>query len=415
MPATTTDARFKDQTLYVFRPRETQPIKAWPDLTAVRKQDRGRFWRSFEPDYPLIRPYRPARRPKRGRNSAQLTLALDEPQQPATVQRSPASPAEKRRRAFDRFRFSCPKPVARRVEPFRSDHLPLLRLLYRLADLGDLFDVNPALGFCLAVADRIGGRCVADADAAARIATWKQTEIMARLGFPDSKRAARIMAKVRPASMSREAAVALRRSLADESALRLFGHLPVLNTGVLALVNDAGLRPLVTPRLLEEVQAEPRETYFPFTARQLVDCLEMAQALNLDLNRRRFSDRARIATLHEELANDFLRLQRHRETGHYRFPSPPLPGNGDIVPLRSPEALIVEGHSQHNCVGTYAGQVATGGTYIYRVLAPERATLSIVRLPGRPWQIGELLLAYNRPVSPETRASVEHWLAEHSV
>jgi hypothetical protein len=415
MPAATTDARFKDQTLYVFRPRETQLIKAWPDLTAVRKHDRGQFWRPFEPDYPLIRPYRPPRKPKRGKNSAQLTLALDEPEQPATVQRLPPSPAERRRRAFDRFRFSCPKPVARRVEPFRSDHLPLLRLLYRRADLGDLFDMNPALGFCLAVADRIGSRFVADTDAAARVATLKQTEIMAQLGFPDSRRAARIMAKVRPASMSREAAVALRRSLGEESALRLFGHLPALNSGVLALVNDAALRPLVTPRLLEEVQAEPRETYFPFTAQQLVDCLEMAQALNLDLSRRRFSDRARIATLHEELAVDFLRLQRHRETGRDRFPSPPLPGNSDIVPLRSPEALIMEGHTQHNCVGTYVDKVAKGGIYIYRVLAPERATLSIVRLPGRPWQIGELLLAHNRAVSPETRAAVEHWLAEHSI
>ena len=59
----------------------------------------------------------------------------------------------------------------------------------------------------------------------------------------------------------------------------------------------------------------------------------------------------------------------------------------DIVALTEPRDLLVEGLRQHNCVASYAPAVARGDTYVYRVLAPERATLAIragpVRLPGR--------------------------------
>jgi hypothetical protein len=41
MPDPRPDARFTHETLYVFRPGEVQLIKAWPDLTSVRKRDSG--------------------------------------------------------------------------------------------------------------------------------------------------------------------------------------------------------------------------------------------------------------------------------------------------------------------------------------------------------------------------------------
>ena len=65
---------------------------------------------------------------------------------------------------------------------------------------------------------------------------------------------------------------------------------------------------------------------------------------------------------------------------------------------------------QHNCVAGYAERVAGGDTYIYRVLAPQRATLSLVRWSGGGWPIGELLRAGNSPVSAATRRSVREWL-----
>ena len=415
MPAARLDARFKQDTLYVFAERETQLIRAWPDLTAVRKRNRAVRWQGFEPDYPLIRPYRPTRKPKLRIDAAspQLTLDLVLPPDapPPSAPRPRLTPAQRRKRAFDAFRFACPKPVARRVEPFRGDHLPLLRLLRALGERGDLFDTNPALGYCLALAfrDRLAARQPEREQWLDQLIELKQSEIMARLGLPASKRAVKAMAKIRPPSMSRELAAGLKRLLGDDAALQVMGHLPALNLGVLTLLLDPQLRALATPVLFEAVLAEPQETYFPFTARRLADIQQMADALGVDISRRRFRERNRIDALFEDLARDYTRLEDGRLEG-CRFPPPPVSATDSIVPLRTPQALVEEGRKQHNCVAGYAERVAGGDTYIYRVLAPQRATLSLVRWSGGGWQIGELLRAGNSPVSAATRRSVREWL-----
>jgi hypothetical protein len=402
------DARFKDGTLYVFTPQDVQLIRAWPDLGAVRKPEGEARWRPFVPDYPLIRPYRARRRP-RPAATGQLELALPVPDGvggESGPRRPPPSPAERRRRAFHGFRFACPKPAARRVEPFRAEHLALLGLLRVLGSGGDLLDVNPGLGFCLAVA--LAGGNGPDERRARDLAGRRQPEMMAALGLPGSKRACRALSKVLAPSMSRELLARLPRLLADEPALKLLGHLPSLGIGVLSLTMDAELRALVTPALLDEVQADPRETHFPFVSRQLGDALQMAEALGVDLTRRRFRSRARIREVHDDLARDYLRLHDARLAA-FRFPHPPIPGSGDIVPLRAPRALIEEGRQQNNCVATYAEGVAGGGIFVYRVLRPQRATLSLERVSGR-WQVGELLRAHNQPASAATWRAVERWL-----
>lgn len=72
--------------------------------------------------------------------------------------------------------------------------------------------------------------------------------------------------------------------------------------------------------------------------------------------------------------------QLPEEIKHCVFPRPPLPGeNNCVVPLRSAADLIEEGRVQSNCVASYAKQVEHGGIFIYRVIFPERATVSIVR------------------------------------
>jgi len=417
MPAARLDARFKQDTLYVFAAHETQLIRAWPDLTAIRKHDRAARWAAFEPDYAVIRPYRPLRKPKPASAPAgdprQLALALTLPADapPVPLQRPKPTPAQRRKRAFDAFRFACPKPVARRVEPFRGDHLPLLRLVRALGERADLFDTNPALGYCLALAFR---RPLAVPEPERdprldRLATSKQAEIMAHLGLPASTRAVKAMAKIRPAAMSREMAGGLKRLLADDDALKVMGHLEALNLGVLTLLLDPQLRALATPLLFEAILAAPQEGYFPFTARRLADIQQMADALGVDISRRRFRERERLDGLFQDLARDYTQLVDDRLTA-CRFPPPPVPGTDSIVPLRAPRALVEEGRRQHNCVAGYAERVAGGDTYIYRVLAPQRATLSLVRWPGGSWQIGELLRAGNCPVSAETRRVVTEWL-----
>jgi hypothetical protein len=154
---------------------------------------------------------------------------------------------------------------------------------------------------------------------------------MAAIGLQDSKRACKVLSKVHSASMDRELGAHLPRLLADEPALKRLGHLPSLGIGALSLAMDPQLRALSTPSLLEEVQADPRETHFPFVSRELTDTLQMADALRVDLSQRRFQTRARIREVHDNLARDYVRLHDPTLTG-FRFPRSPIPGTRTSSP-----------------------------------------------------------------------------------
>jgi hypothetical protein len=91
------------------------------------------------------------------------------------------------------------------------------------------------------------------------------------------------------------------------------------------------------------------------------------------------------------------------------LPRPPLKGTSTIVPIESVAMLTEEGRQEGNCVGSYASRVKQRRLFIYRVLAPSRATLSIVRRSGA-WTIDRLLGANNQPVPVATRQAVEAWL-----
>jgi hypothetical protein len=49
--------------------------------------------------------------------------------------------------------------------------------------------------------------------------------------------------------------------------------------------------------------------------------------------------------------------------------------------------------------------------FIYRVLAPDQAMLSLVRGHDGDWAVSELLHGGNRPVARATAAAVQAWLA----
>ena len=53
----------------------------------------------------------------------------------------------------------------------------------------------------------------------------------------------------------------------------------------------------------------------------------------------------------------------------------------------------------------------TGQLYCYRVLGPERSTLSIVK-KKRGWEIGELEAKYNVAASKDTEKLVNDWLKD---
>jgi hypothetical protein len=98
------------------------------------------------------------------------------------------------------------------------------------------------------------------------------------------------------------------------------------------------------------------------------------------------------------------------------FPRPPFPSTETIVALRCPRELAEEGRHMRHCAAAYAPVCAAGRNVLYRVLAPERATLELVRGLGMGgWRVGQVKGVRNARVSTETWDAVEAWLAGHRV
>ena len=406
--------RFKDGKLYLFgEDEEVMLIESWPELRAVRKSPGSRAWKEFEPAFRLVHPYRRAKaaaKPVATTGQLELSLAT-----PSGMPFASPSLAEQRKRAFDGFRFSLPKEVAKRVERFPARQWRLLKLFREREQTLDLVQQNAALTFCLAHAAlfrdlNVNGEALA---LAAGISQSRQREIAGWLGFPATEGAAKILSRVQPEAAHPQNLLRLRAALRDEAVARLLAHATRINAGVLGLVADAEVRSAASPKLLAEVASSAAEKYRAATAGLLTDLLAMKRQLTNRSVPPSFSSIARLREVHGELSAEFCQLRRD-DARATRFPRPPLPGTPEIVPLRTPVDLVEEGASQTNCVATYIPRVAAGEVYIYRVLRPERATLSLMPGPDGVWEIDQLLLASNRHVGVVTEQFVQAWLDRFS-
>ena len=92
------------------------------------------------------------------------------------------------------------------------------------------------------------------------------------------------------------------------------------------------------------------------------------------------------------------------------FPDPPVPETTYIQAIRTSHALRREGYEMRHCVGSYQRRIMAGGTFVYRVLQPHRATLQLARSEAGEWRVAALLGRRNRPVPQESHERVRQWL-----
>jgi hypothetical protein len=242
----------------------------------------------------------------------------------------------------------------------------------------------------------------------------RQRDIAGALGFPATDGAARILAKLAPESASVELIEPLREALTDPDVTKALAHLPKLNAGAVAIAKDARLRSASTPKLLTEVAQTPAEKYRANIAVLIEDTLRMFFSVHPHRGTPQLQSIARVREVHDEVSVEYLRREGLPNLD-VRFPQPPLPGTAEIVPIRTCVDLIEEGRTQNNYVATYAERIHYRRTFIYRVLKPERATLSIIPGEDGDWEISELKARGNTPGSPKTERCVQSWLDEHAL
>ena len=397
-----------------------------------------RRWRPFVPEFRLLRP------PESQTKRPAYVLEVQ-----ADVKAKEA--AEQKAATFTAFREQLSPVIVRVVEPFGSHQWALMVLMDQEPWAVDLANSNPVLAYALANSDHLRGT---PPEAAAVQARWychrKQRELLEWLGFPGAEAIVKLLHKIPSESVSPSILRCLKNAIAgDKRVLDLLSHLREVNTAVLELVTSQKYLDVVTPKLLMEVAAmadKPGETS---VAEMILEGMVVLQQYAPDRNIKPFSRLEQVLRFREAVDAEYQmylqRQERIREEARQRaeqerqrqreeiaviqrqqresyrkvssrpFPPPPIPGTTDVIPLTSAEQLHSEGAEQRNCVGSYQWRVLSGDTYIYRVMAPERATLAIKKGADGCWRRSELKARKNRKVKAATARLVDKWLDGYRV
>jgi hypothetical protein len=94
---------------------------------------------------------------------------------------------------------------------------------------------------------------------------------------------------------------------------------------------------------------------------------------------------------------------------HGDYPNPPLAPIDGIEPLDSWLDLLEEGATMRHCVGSYDVPVALGEVFIYRMIHPERLTISL-EYQNKTWVVGEVRGVCNSSPSEGTLDWIRRWV-----
>lgn len=424
---------FADGVLHIEIPRAKMRFQWHPEPKAEEFAVGSRRWKPFWPDFRLIVPERPAE----GLAGHTVDIRINE-SDPAAV--------EQKAEALTQFKQALPDEIVQIAGPFGSHQWALMTFMHEDEWAMDLARGNPVLAYALANNSQFRGT---SPDIAAVQARWhchrKQRALLEWLGFPGTDKVARLLRKVPPEVVTPITLHRLAHALtSDERVLGLLSHVPRITSTVLDLATTLKYLDLITPTLLKEVAERPEpeggtavgdlileglvfmEKIRPMPA--LAPLTRLAQVV-------RFREEAEAAhNMYQECQEAFRRAAaarrarlrreeqaRMREQERLRearndalgLPPPPFPGTRSIVPLTSAKQMREESEEQQHCVKAYTDHVLRGGLYIYKILAPERATLAIKK-GANGWCKSELKAAYNRRVSQATVRAVDIWLAEVS-
>ena len=430
---------FKDGKLYEFSSEGIIVLRQWPDLRAWRRTPKGSQWQQIRPQLrlrlvdigwsfdfyrrePKIRSNAwgehirdiIAREPGYEEQEDDLIEAPRDQQneaQEVTDTSATLRRYESQLLLRSEYLKSIPEEVISAVAPYSSRHWHLLNLIARCPGALDLIRSTPALAFALASlwAFRSPSPCQ-PLRAARALLRKSQPQIAAWLGFPSDRSTMRVLRKIEPVECTIPNLLHLRDLLlVHPKPLR---HMRMLRTESLHIMARATDRYTVSDAYLCELGADPEPFWLVNEQALIRDVLWMRESLEetktLTIHSHQYLRRA-----HDRLVERMGRIDLKILTTA-PLPDPPFPSihsdDLQLEPITEAIELIIEGRSQMNCVGAYAKRIRRGGLYVYRVLAPERATLAIARTRNDTWKISELKTSGNAEVMDSTRRRVEAWL-----
>ena len=411
---------FKNGKFYAFDKRSVLVLKAWPDPRSWLKR-RSHDWKSnrmhadrflssalFAAGEEAVLPKRPLRLHPEHELVGTSEAWLEE--QALFWEREHALEIHNRRRMAAYFDL-IPPEIRSELLRYRDRRWHLLNLFARCPGALDLSRSNPALAYALASNWVFHKPAVTRPLRAARgLVNRKQREIMKWLRFPPREPVRRILTRIPAESLSIGNLLCLRRALRRKSVVKALAHVRRINAAVIRVTAEVEGEELLTPRLLNEIgQDRTQDALYPSVLTTFRDTVRMLRVVSRpDKPPAPFFSLCRLQTIHEQCAREFQNdpagltgLGSIPKT----FPEAPFAGNETIMPIHTPGELHAEGREMHNCVFSYIHRIADGSEYIYRVLAPVRATFSVLKRDN-VWVAGQLAEVCNKDVPENIREQV---------
>jgi hypothetical protein len=330
-------------------------------------------------------------------------------------------PPQKSKGSLQGFLNDFPQEVISAVRPFQWRQFVLLKMVRHRPETLELIQSNPALAWFLA--DAIASKAVL----LSKGCEWvfrKRKDILEFAGMPSSNSIIRTLSRIKSDDYTQILFEDLKKLIRQNdkmSRLRFVQYIPggeIFNLlkhfdcsyWLLSTTDSIGMT------IWENLTVDNENNVFRLwtDSKNCAKSLRIACPENQLRKCKSIKDLGDIHDLWLNMYNAANIAQRNDrfllDYGTYSFPSPPLPGDADIMPITTIKELEEEGTEMHNCVGTYIENIMRRESYIYRVLRPERATLEISDTTDMH-HIRQLKLAYNREPGAETWKKVRYWFA----
>ena len=302
-----------------------------------------------------------------------------------------------------------PEDMLSTVRRFPEQHFALLKYFYENTRGNEILQTNPALAYMMATNRTWTQKNnVNHIEDIYPIQNMKRVAILKRLGFENSdKSVLKLIRKIEPGACRSEYIWNFLKTLEDSNQKRLIRHLPKINLGCMAIIASPHLLCRVSHHLLHEVANDSNEDTHPGIAQRLESWIHIEREFTDCDSDGIFSSCNRLNQV--LFSHIWFVPEEIKKYISYVLPESPLQCTSVIQTLKNSEEVYEEGCTQCNCLFSKLPELVDGRLFAYRIIKPERATLTIRKRKGK-WIIDALETAMNKPVSNKTREYVQNWI-----
>ncbi len=296
-----------------------------------------------------------------------------------------------------------PKPLVKTLLDYEKTYqvsmYPLLCLLNRYQSAIDLLTSNPLL---MTLVVHCAKQHKWTEAYVAQLLLEKRTNILTACGLRGQKSTLKTLSKLSLGTFSHQAYRVIQEILALPDSHKL-NHLHYIDIKLFWLLSQ--YPELVSSRLLQSYQEGWSIKRFKML---YADTRRMA----VQVKRQTLTNCRTLDELEKIHDRYIVQINQRKKIINVDYPTPPIAGCKHIIPITNSTDLFNEGCIQRHCVASYHRAVFEGKSYIYKILAPERATLEVrIQANGGYW-VSQLKLSCNREPSEETIEMIYQWMNE---